>query len=88
MTITHLAILPDLTLKLTFENGRTVRLPDVVAFTGVFAPLADPAFFAQAIVNADLGTVCWPNGAAIDPDVLYSAATGEPLPRFPETRIA
>jgi hypothetical protein len=38
----------------------------------VFEPLRrDPALFAAVQVDPDLGTIVWPNGADIDPDVLY-----------------
>jgi len=29
-----------------------------------------------------LGTVVWPDGGDLAPDVLYAQATGEPLPDF------
>lgn len=36
----------------------------------IFAPiLGDPAFFRS--MKAEEGTITWPNGADIDPDVLY-----------------
>ena len=41
---------------------------------GLFAPLRDPAYFAQVRLWADAGTICWPNGADICPDVLYEDA--------------
>ena len=65
-------------LRLRFENGieGEVDLQKHFDLDGVFAPLHDPAFFAQAFVNADLGTVCWPNGADLDPVVLYRLVTG------------
>jgi hypothetical protein len=50
-----------------------------VPFEGVLAPLRDPAFFQQVRVDAEAGTICWPNGVDLDPDVLYSEATGTPL---------
>ncbi|MFN9174661.1 MAG: DUF2442 domain-containing protein [Synechocystis sp.] len=28
-------------------------------------------YFAQVKVNPELGTIQWPNGADLDPDVLY-----------------
>lgn len=31
----------------------------------------DPNLFRQIAVDAELGTVVWPNGADIDPDVLH-----------------
>jgi hypothetical protein len=34
-------------------------------------PLKDPAYFSQVKVDPELGTVSWPNGADLDPDVLY-----------------
>lgn len=40
--------------------------------SGVFAPLQDPTFFAQVAVDA--GTIAWPNGVDLDPDMLYQAA--------------
>ena len=43
----------------------------------IFEPLRrDPALFASVQVDAELGTIVWPNGADIDPDVLYG--THEP----------
>lgn len=69
-------------VSLLFEDGASgeVNVATLVAFTGVFAPLQDRRYFRQVRVNPDLGTICWPNGADLDPDVLYSAVTGEPLP--------
>jgi len=68
-------------LRLRFEDGveGVVDITGMIRFTGVFAPLKDLAFFAQVRVNPDLGTICWPNDADIDPDVLYSRITGEPI---------
>jgi hypothetical protein len=36
----------------------------------MFASLKDPERFAEAFIRPDLGTVCWPNGADLDPVVL------------------
>ena len=68
-------------LHLSFEDGveGIVDLSERVEFAGVFLALEDVAYFAQVRVDPDLGTVCWPNGADLDPDVLYSAITGEPI---------
>lgn len=49
-------------------------------FRRVFEPLRDPGYFRQVRVHPELFVICWPNGADIDSDVLYSLATGTPLP--------
>ena len=71
-------------LRLGFDDGAEgdVDIASLVPFEGVFAPLRESGFFARVRVDAELGTICWPNGADIDPEVLYSAATGAPLPEW------
>ena len=68
-------------LYLQFEDGveGVVSLTELIDFTGIFAPLRQPDYFARVRVDPELGTICWPNGADIDPDVLYSQVTGEPI---------
>lgn len=34
-------------------------------------PLRDPDYFRQMRVDPELGTVVWPNGFDLDPDVLH-----------------
>jgi len=76
--------LDDHRLRLTFDDGSegVVEIALMVPFEGVFAPLRDEEYFRQVRVDAELGTICWPNGADIDPLVLYSSATGAPLPNW------
>jgi hypothetical protein len=73
--------LPGHRLAVRFEDGSAgeVALTDLVPFAGVFAPLKDERRFAEARLDAELGTVVWPNGADLDPDVLYAAVTGQPI---------
>jgi hypothetical protein len=68
-------------LHLRFEDGAegVVDLAPQLSFRGVFEPLRDPAYFAQVRVDPELGTVAWPNGADLDPDVLYGRVTGTPI---------
>ena len=68
-------------LFVRFEDGveGVIEISDLVPFEGIFSPLRDPEQFRQATVNPELGVVCWPNGADLDPDVLYSRLTGKPI---------
>jgi hypothetical protein len=47
---------------LRFEDGveGKVNIAELIEFRGVFAPLHDPAYFAQVRVNTELGTIYWP----------------------------
>jgi hypothetical protein len=64
-----------------FEDGvqGEIDVADLVEFDGVFAPLRDPACFAEVRVDPELRTLCWPNGADLDPDVLYAKVSGKPI---------
>jgi hypothetical protein len=57
----------------------------LLRFTGVCEPLRDPEFFARLRVNPYIGTIVWPNGADLCPDVLRHHLTGEPLPGQADT---
>lgn len=59
-------------LRLTFTDG-LVREVDLSGdLWGPMAePLQDPDYFAQVSVDSELGTVVWPNGYDLDPDVLH-----------------
>ena len=64
--------LDGFSLRLLFDDGaeRTVDLKDEL-WGPVFEPLrADPELFRQVQVDRQLGTIIWPNGADMDPDVL------------------
>ncbi|HQX16624.1 MAG TPA: DUF2442 domain-containing protein [Anaerolineales bacterium] len=69
-------------LYLEFEDGAKgeVDIRGLIKFKGVFEALKDEDFFAQVNVNPEWGTIFWPNGADLDPDVLYSMVTGEEIP--------
>ena len=69
-------------LYLRYADGAAgeIDLVPLLQFTGVFEPLRDAAYFAQVRVNPDTGTIVWPNGADLCPDVLRHHLTGEPLP--------
>jgi len=59
-------------LCLTFSDGlvREVDLADRL-WGPMFEPLKDPAFFRRVHIDEDAGTIAWPNGLDLDPDVLH-----------------
>ena len=66
-------------VDLSFADGSrgSVDLSSwIVESEGVFATLRDPVVFAQVAVDPAAGTIVWPNGADLDPDVLYELAHG------------
>lgn len=71
-------------LRLRFEDGATgeVDIAKMIRFEGVFAPVKERAYFVQVRVNPEAGTIVWPNGADLDPLVLYSKVTGKPIPQI------
>jgi len=79
--------LDDYKLYLQFEDGAegVVDIQSLIEFTGVFEPLLDQKYFRQVEVNPDIGTIQWPNEADLDPDVLYSVMTGQPI--VPDRKI-
>jgi len=67
-------------LRVAFDDG-TVREIDLEAelWGPVFEPLRDdPQLFRQVRVDEELGTIVWPNGADLDPDVLYGDVAPSP----------
>jgi hypothetical protein len=68
-------------LYLRFEDGvqGEVDLSKLIEFKGVFEPLGGVQEVAKVRVDAEHGTIVWPNGADLDTDVLYSVLTGKPI---------
>ncbi len=61
-------------LHVRFSDGTTGAVDMRHDLNGpVLEPLRDPARFAEAYVDAELGTVAWPNGADVAPEYLYEA---------------
>lgn len=62
-------------LRLTFADGLVgdVDLADRFEqpLGPMFEPLQDVDYFAKVEVDAELGTVVWPNGADLAPDALH-----------------
>jgi hypothetical protein len=59
------------TVRVWFDDGsvRDVELSKEL-WGEIFEPLRDPVFFRQVLVNAETGTIEWPNGADFAPTFL------------------
>jgi hypothetical protein len=80
--ITEAPPLENRNLDPTFADGlhAGVAMDSVIKdYSRVFAALNDDSFFRQVRVDRELGTVVWPSGADVSPDVLYSFASGKPI---------
>lgn len=72
----------DHRVALTFDDGLEAEVdlaPLLGQYEGVFAPLREESHFRQLRVDPEAGTLCWPNGADLCPDVLYALASGQPI---------
>jgi thiol-disulfide isomerase/thioredoxin len=78
--VVGVAVVGDRVLRLLFSDG-TAGDVDFSAerWTGVLAPLNDPAYFAQVAVDAEAGTIVWPDGIDLAPEPLYEQAKAHPL---------
>jgi hypothetical protein len=65
---------PGYVVRVMFADGevRDVNITPLLD-TEVFSPLRDPSVFGQVKVDEEIGTIAWPNGADLDPDVIYAA---------------
>lgn len=76
--IKQVEYLGEYRLRLTFADGLVGEI-DLAAKLDtnvgpMFQPLRDQAFFAQVHVDVELGTIAWPNGADLAPEVLHDQA--------------
>lgn len=63
-------------VRLGFSDG-SAGVVDLAPYLRgpVFEPLVrDPVLFREVRVDPELGTIVWPNGADMDPDVLHERA--------------
>lgn len=67
--------LENFRVRLVFNTGEQKDVDlDPLLRGPIFEPLRhDPALFRAVKVDEELGTIVWPNGADMDPDVLYGS---------------
>ena len=65
-------IVGDYTLKISFDDGSERIIDFEPILNGpLFGPLQEPSLFNQVRVNPEIGTLVWPTGADIDPNILH-----------------
>lgn len=81
MDITDVEVLHDHVVRLRFADGVEKSIDLEPYLHGpVFAEIrTNPAVFTSVTVDSDAGTITWPNGADLAPDVLYD---GRPSARM------
>lgn len=70
--VVEVRYLHDYTVWLRFEDGTSGEVDLRDSLRGpVFEPLRNTEYFKQVSVDAEIGTIVWPNGADIAPETLY-----------------
>jgi hypothetical protein len=79
--VTDVQVLGHYRLRLTFSDGLVgdVDLSHLRSRAGVFESLRDPECFAQVRLDPEIGTITWPSGADLAPEVLYERASAHPV---------
>jgi hypothetical protein len=85
--ITHVEYDSGFKLYLQFEDGGW-RIADLKEHLSgeVFEPLRELSFFQTAVLNSDIDTVVWENGADMSPDFLYEIS--QPVEGRPQLKAA
>ncbi|HLF26460.1 MAG TPA: DUF2442 domain-containing protein [Anaerolineae bacterium] len=66
----------DFTVEFTFTDGSRREIDLAPFLSGpIFESLRTLDAFKKFRLDRELGTIVWPNGADIDPDVLYLGLT-------------
>lgn len=71
--VVGVAVIRPYVMRLLFADGvvRDVQYHPGEAHGSLLAPLDDSEYFAQVRVDSEAGTVCWPNGLDLAPEVLH-----------------
>jgi hypothetical protein len=76
--VTGVEHLGNRVLRVEFSDGLARELDFAGALPGILSTLDDDAAFAEVGLDRASGTVCWPNGIDLDPDVLHGEQSAEP----------
>lgn len=73
-SIVGVAVLRAHVMRLLFDDGvvRDVQYVPGETAGSMIQPLDDPDFFCQVRVDPEAGTVVWPNGLDLAPEILHA----------------
>lgn len=61
------------TLDIIFEDNTCKTINFLPVLKGeMFGPLKDPEYFDKVMLDTEVKTIVWPNGADFDPAILYN----------------
>ena len=70
--VTHFSIVSPYTLTVAFADGTEQRIDfEPVLHGALFGPLRDLTIFNAVRLDAEVGTLVWPNDADFDPAMLH-----------------
>lgn len=71
--VVGVAVIRPHVMRLLFDDGivRDVQYVPGAERGSLVEPLGDPSYFAQVRVDSEAGTVVWPNGLDLAPEVLH-----------------
>ena len=87
--VTGVEVVADHMLRLTFADG-TIGDVDFAdhEWRGVLEPLRDSTFFAEVRIDPEAGTLAWPNGIDLAPELLHEEARCNPATPVSTRRTA
>ena len=88
MDIVAVKVVEGYTVQLLFKDGTQRRVDLEPYLRGpIFEPVrSDHELFVAVRVDLDAGTIVWPNGADLAPDVLYSGVPSARMESEAHTR--
>jgi len=73
--ITNVRYLEDYKVEVSFNDGRKGVADLADALKGsMFEPLKNKSLFSRLVVDKELGTIVWSNGADLAPEYIYFQA--------------
>ena len=70
--VASFAVVAPYTLRVSFTDGSEQRIDFRPVLRGaLYGPLQDPHMFDGVVLDTEVGTLVWPNGADFDPATLH-----------------